>query len=397
MKLFNINLTHISKPAVWLVYVVFFACLLPVAIFSYKHPLYNWDMLAYMALVVKMENKDVNKVHDITYRNIRQNIPAEDYDKLTGGGLRRSRAENPAEFAGVLPFYAIKPLYIWSSYIFYKVGFSLPVSTVLPSIVAYLFIGLLLFHWLNRHHNLFFAFVAALLIMLSSVMIDVARLSTPDCISAFLLFTAFFFILERPSVLFTFLFLTGSVLARLDNIILSGLLLSFLFFSSRWTKKISLVQYIVMLAVLAVLYILVSGMAGEYQWDSFYYSRFVKYYDKEHEVQSSFSFSHYLALIQLRVIMAALYTHFSFFLLLVLVMLSTRFQEKFRNLPFELLFCVLLVFTIITRFVLFPNLEDRFYIAYYLVILILFMRQYKQENVFLKLPGKESMKLNRQD
>jgi hypothetical protein len=383
-KLFNISLSQVKSPAVWLIYFVFLACMLPVAIFAYKRPAHNWDMLAYMALVVKMENGDINEVHKITYNSARLNMPPGDYAKLIDGPLRQGRFQSGAEFNNVLPFYAVKPFYIWASYIFYKSGFSLTASTVLPSIVAYLLIGLLVFHWLNRHHQLVFSFVSGLLIMCSSIMIEAARLSTPDCISAFFLLTAFYFILEKPSVLFAFLFLTASVLSRLDNVILSGLLLSFIFFYKKWSKKISLVQYLVMLAILSAVYVMVSGLAKEYNWSSFYYPDFVKYYQPGHPGQPSFSIPGYMVLFYERVIMAILYTHASIFFLLVLIWLSMSYRGKFRNLPFELLFCLILVFTIVIRFVLFPDLEDRFYIAYYLVILIMFMRRYKQVNDFFK-------------
>ncbi|MEP7374655.1 MAG: hypothetical protein ABI675_14770 [Chitinophagaceae bacterium] len=384
MKLFNISLSQVKSPVIWLMYFVFLACILPIAFFACKRPAYNWDMLAYMALAEKMEKSDINDVHAVTYNSAKLNIPSDDYAKLIEGPLRQQRMESPAEFNRVLPFYAVKPLYIWLSYFFHKSGFSLPLSTVLPSIVAYLLTGLLVFHWLNIHHKLIFSFGAGLVIMFSSVMIEVARLSTPDGLSALFLLAAFYFILERPSLLFAFLFLTASVLSRLDNIILSGLLLSYLFFCKKWAKKISLIRYLVMLGILAAVYVMVSGLAKEYNWSSFYYPDFVKYYHPGHPSQPLFSISGYMALFYERVIMAILYTHASIFLLLVLIWLSMSYQGKFRDLPFELLFCLILVFTIVIRFVLFPDLEDRFYVAYYLVILIMFMRQYKQVSSIVK-------------
>ena len=384
MKLLNISLRHLNRLSAWLIYCCFLACLLVIAIFSYKHPSYNWDMLAYMALVVQIEKGDVNEVHKITYDNARQNLPVSEYNKLIGGDLRKSRMENSSEFNRILPLYAAKPFYIWMSYAFYKAGFSLPLSTVIPSIIAYLLIGLLLFHWLNRHHQLFLAFAGSLLIMYSSVMINVANLSTPDCVSALFLLIAFYFIVERPSVLLSFLFLTGSVFVRLDNITLSFLLLTFLFFSGLWKKKIPLVQYFIMLAVLAGVYLLISGIAGGDNWDPLYFPTFIKYYHPDHQAQSSFSVSNYLSLFSDRVVMALLYSQVSIFFLLVLIMVSTGLPAKLRSLTFEQLFCILLVFTIIIRFVLFPDLEDRFYIAFYVVILILFMQQYKSGIKFFK-------------
>ncbi len=384
MKLLNIGLRQINRLSAWIIYFCFLACLLPIAIFAYKHPAYNWDMLAYMALVVKIEKGDINEVHKITYVNARENIPVNEYDKLVGGDLRKSRLENPSEFNRILPLYAVKPFFIWLSYGFYKAGFSLPLATVIPSIIAYLLIGLLLFHWLCRHHRIFLAFAGGLLIMYSSVMINVANLSTPDCVSALFLLSAFYFILEKPSVLLSFLFLTGSVFVRLDNIILSFLLLTFLFFSGLRKKKIPRVQYFTMLAVLTGVYILISGMAGGDNWDLLYYPTFIKYYHPDHQAQSLFSVSNYLTLFSERVVMALLYSQVSIFLLLVLIMVSGGLPAKLRNLPFEQLFCILLVFTIVIRFILFPDLEDRFYIAFYVVILILFMQQYKSGIKFFK-------------
>ena len=44
-----------GKFFLFLLYVAFLFCLLPVAYFKYKHPAYNFDMLGYMALVVRMD------------------------------------------------------------------------------------------------------------------------------------------------------------------------------------------------------------------------------------------------------------------------------------------------------------------------------------------------------
>src|SRR6185295_893009 len=130
----NIGFRQLNRLSAWVVYFCFLGCILPIAIFSYERPSYNWDMLAYMALVVQMEKNDITEVHKITYDNARQSIPANEYSKLISGELRKSRMENPLEFHRILPLYAVKPFYIWMSYGFYKAGVSLPLSTVIPSI-----------------------------------------------------------------------------------------------------------------------------------------------------------------------------------------------------------------------------------------------------------------------
>ena len=122
-----------------LVYFTFLVCLLPVAYFTYKHPAYNFDMLGYMALVVRMDQtKDLGKVHTITYENARRIVPAEEYKKLTETpAFRKKFASDPLQFQKILPIYSVKPLYIGMCWLFYKAGFSLPAATVMPSILAY--------------------------------------------------------------------------------------------------------------------------------------------------------------------------------------------------------------------------------------------------------------------
>src|ERR1700721_855926 len=124
-------------------YLIYFLCLLPIGVLSVKKPAYNWDMLAYMALVIRMEHRDINQIHAMTYDNAKQNIPPEAYLLLTGNtsSYRKRMAENAIDFYGNLPFYTVKPLYTGLTYLFYKMGFSLTFSTVLPSISAYFLIG----------------------------------------------------------------------------------------------------------------------------------------------------------------------------------------------------------------------------------------------------------------
>jgi hypothetical protein len=362
-----------------LIYFAFFLSLIPIEIFAYKHPAYNWDMLGYMALIVKMSgSENIDEIHSITYNTAKQEIPARDYDNLTGSvPIRRTRFQNSSEFNAVLPLYAVKPLYIWLSFAFYKAGFSLPISTVLPSMLGYLLIGLLVFHWISKQHKQVLSFLSALLIMSFPFMIEAARLSTPDSISAFLLLSAFYFVLEKASVSGMFFFLALSVLARIDNVVICFALISFLFFREKHSSRISLAQYLTMISVLIGVYFLVSSMSGGRNWNIGYYPTFIKHYSTDHQLQPSFSITKYFSLLYERGIMAVLYTHFSLFSLLSIAMIGTQPSTSLRTMSIDTAFCFLLIIVILIRFFLFPDLEDRFYIAYYLVILIVLMRQFK--------------------
>src|SRR6266404_3077880 len=222
----------------FLIYLAFLVCLLPVALFTYKHPEYNWDMLGYMALVVRMDQtRNIDEMHEITYYNARQIIPADKYRRLIDTpSFRKKFASDPSEFEKLLPIYVVKPLYVWICYLFYKSGFSLPAATVMPSIISYLIIGLFLFYWLNKYFRSSIAFLGSFLIMFSIFTVAIAGLSTPDCLSALFLFIASYFILEKRNLALMFSFFLLSIFTRVDNIITCFFIISFLMFIPKWRR-----------------------------------------------------------------------------------------------------------------------------------------------------------------
>ncbi len=359
-------------------YLIYFLCLIPIGVFSVKKPAYNWDMLAYMALVIRVEQRDINQIHAMTYDNAKQNIPAEAYVMLTGNpsSYRRRMAENAIDFYGNLPFYTIKPLYTGLTYLFYKIGFSLPFSTVLPSILAYMLIGLLLFHWLKKYIKVFFALAAGLFLMYSIEIVNLGRTSTPDCLSGLLLLAAFYFILEKRSLLFAFPFLVVSVFCRLDNIINSCFILYFLTVTDKWEKKISFKQLILMLGILFGCYFTITyTTARDFGWNILYYPKLIQYFDVSYQFQHSFSLKKYLELAYSHAFTALLSSNLVLFLFIVLLLLINPLPVRFNQFNLEQLFCLILVLIIVIRYVLYPNLDDRFYIAFYLTILVLLVKK----------------------
>src|SRR4030095_10638331 len=88
----------------FLSYLAFLSCLLPVAIFTFKHPAYNFDMLGYMALIIRIDKNDLHEVHAATYEKARQVIPGEEYRKLTETPpFRKKIASDPLQLEKILP------------------------------------------------------------------------------------------------------------------------------------------------------------------------------------------------------------------------------------------------------------------------------------------------------
>jgi hypothetical protein len=363
-----------------LIYLAFLLCLLPVAIFTYKHPAYNFDMLGYMALIVRMDQThNIDEVHTITYNSARQFIPAEKYKTLTDTPPFRKKFEtDPSQFEKVLPNYIVKPLYIGTAWLFYKAGFSLPAATVMPSIVAYLIIGLFLFSWLKKYLQTAVAFLGGLLIMFSIFTVAVAGLSTPDCLSALFLFLSAYFILEKPNLAWMFLFFLLSIFTRVDNVIPCFFIISFLTFNKKW-KRISSKQYLLMVVALAIAYLCIILPVRQFGWSVFYYSEYAKHIDYSRDLDRAVSRSSWLALVWSKLVTAIVSTHFTFFLFLGLLVMGNPFVSS-RKLTFDQSFLLLLLSVIFFRFLLLPDLSDRFYFGFYLVIIILLVRKFSTIN-----------------
>ena len=364
-----------------LLYLGFFSCLLPAAIYIYKNPAYNFDMLGYMSLIIRMDQAhSMEEIHAITYSSARQNVPPEEYKKLTEAlPYRKKFATDALEFEKVLPNYIVKPLYTWLCWLFYKSGFSLPIATVLPSIVSFIIIGLFLFHWLRNYLPDIIAFPAAVLVMYSIFATAIARLSTPDCLSALFLFLSAYFILEKRSLTFMAFFLLLSIFSRVDNIITCFFIISFLTFSKKW-KRITKQQYFFMLAILVVAYLYIILPVRQFGWSIFYYTQYARHIDYSRDFDQPVTLLSYLSLIYSKLVTAFVSTHFTFFSFLGLLILSNQ-GFSFKKLSFDQAFLLLLASITVIRFLLLPDLSDRFYFGFYLIIIILLVRKLSSQNL----------------
>ncbi|MGH2612532.1 MAG: hypothetical protein ACRDFB_05730, partial [Rhabdochlamydiaceae bacterium] len=250
-----------------------------------------------------------------------------------------------------------------------------------PSIIVYFLIGLLLFYWLGSHFKPLFALLSSLLIMYTPFMIRIAGLSTPDALSSFLLFAAFYFIIERPSFIFLFIFFLLAIFARLDNIVTCLIILSFLFFYRKWEERITLLQYGTTAGALVACYFVITWFTVRpFGWNIAFYPAFTHNLNLVYQHNPAFSLKKYAALAYSRAITAVVYYQFTLFAFLALLVAVPAFKPN-HKLRFEQWFALLLIFVALFRFVLYPVLADRFYISFYLCILILLVKQYTKKDL----------------
>jgi hypothetical protein len=94
-----------------------------------------------------------------------------------------------------------------------------------------------------------------------------------------------------------------------------------------------------------------------------------------YQANTAFSFKDYLALSVTHIVSGFFFTHFIVFMLLALIVFINKSSTKFSLLNFEQSLLLVIFLSIAVRFILQPIIADRFYVAYYLLIIILLVKK----------------------
>lgn len=362
---------------------IFLLCIFAIAFWCYKKPAYNWDMLPYMAIVKHTETNNIDSIHAFVYSTAKIEITAPAYALLTdsSNNYRKTMAINSTEFFKQLPYYYIKPLYIVFVYAFYKIGFPLTKATELPSIISFLFISILFYFWLKKYVPATIAFAIALMLMLSSPILMSLRSSTPDFLSAAFLFAALYFIAEKNKPWLTLLFFSLAIFTRLDNIIAAFFFFTLLTICQIPGRQISKKKFILFTTLCSVACLATIFIASKFGWGSNYYP--VISYNTWHGTKP-FSLQEYFTAFYENTANGLIYTHIFLFAVIAIYVLIPSWPLKFKSLQFHQLLACTILLLFAARYILFPGIDDRFYIAYYLVLALLAAKTFAQTKSIAK-------------
>jgi hypothetical protein len=153
-----------KKKLLFSIYILF---LLLSNLLSYKKPSYDWDMLPYTAITLRLDGYDKSQIHDQVYRIAKDQLSAFDYYRLSASNPKRKKwFDNPASFNALLPFYVVKPLYNVCCFALYKCGIPILKATMLPSVFAYFVSGILLYIWLSKFLKHYLVLIISVFTML---------------------------------------------------------------------------------------------------------------------------------------------------------------------------------------------------------------------------------------
>ncbi len=217
-----------------------------------RFPGHNGDMPFYIALVIEKEQGSMEGVVERTKEILRQELPGNEYQDHAD----RISSSDPM----ILERYRIKPLYVLLVLAFHKLGFSYIHATLAPSLLCYFLIGLSIWQVTIKRLDPVKTFLACMSCMLIFPTLLLARLSTPDSLSCFILLNAVFLIYYGRNKILWYSLFTLAICIRLDNVVSE---LIFLFALWKWpvggfTNKLDTKKYMIMSLGLIVISLLVN-------------------------------------------------------------------------------------------------------------------------------------------
>ncbi len=351
---------------------IFLMVPLVVAVFAWQKPLYNWDLVPYIGSVLSREGYSSNQTHALTYKMLRRELPAQSYRRLIeahsppDGDYAWIVMQSSESFHQQLPFFNISWLYIALLQAIHRVGVSIVRAVSLVSIASYLGLCFLIFSWCSRFMQPWPAMVMSWCLSICPSMLQLPRIATPDPLSAFVLVLAVYLLLAREANGWFFALSVVSIWIRPDNLIVAGFSFAALWLAQpkRWR-----LWFGGMLSALAA-YELLQLAAPGYSWAVLFYHSFVSHLAFPAGQTINLTARMYLHAFGRGVIALGESSMISEFLLLGTIGLlafncRTQVGNPGRKLP---LLAGAMLLSIVVHFLLYPMVQDRFFIAEFIVL-----------------------------
>jgi hypothetical protein len=334
------------------------------------NPEWNFDSVAYVAAAKKGDFESREEWHAAAYTSVAQAAPKAALRKITRGSqYRKQLHQNPEYFETQLPFYRSKIVYVILIRVMDAIGVNPATASHLVSTASIVSLGLLAVLWAGVGGLNVWVFGAALCLMLSSPFRLAVGFSNPDPLCAAFLCWGIYSIRHGRKPLWGIALMTLAVLTRADAWIMVSLLLFWLYWSNPeiLSRKAAVGGWLV--SLVAVGSVMVA--TKPYSWGVVAQHTFVKKLFKPDEMDQTIAFNEYLNALW-RGAMGAYHlypTALGSFLLLSAVALgwvTIRKRDAHREPAIQLIGLAWLC--AVLHFLLFPSLNDRFYLATYFIV-----------------------------
>ena len=169
----NVFIRRLSAP---LLFFVLVTTALYVCIYN---PLYNWDMIGYIAVAKSFENQDVKSLHLFTYDKLRQSVPSKKYEAMVQDSYGLAINTDLSAFNEQIPLYKIRPIYTGLIYLLYRIGVDIVFATYIISGVSVCVAIAILYLMCDSFLPKPLIYAVPPLAVIFGIL-DIARYSTPD-------------------------------------------------------------------------------------------------------------------------------------------------------------------------------------------------------------------------
>jgi len=328
--------------------IIFLIILTLLCLFYISFPIQNGDIPFYIHSVISWEKAEEDAITQ-TLNILKEEFP-EDYYLKHSGQLLSATGE-------YYDYYRIKPFYTLLIAGFINTGIDYFLATKMPSLLGFILVALLSFFWILKIIKPYYAVILTSVILISGPINEIARLSTPDALSAFFTLLALYLLIYNKGRKWFYLSLLICIGIRMDNIILAAILI--ILWEITNSKPVNYTGIIISLIVLSITGFLLNFFFTK---DFFWLKN------------ASFMRSPGGYLRQVLIYIKSVSESYLMAILLMLLILQYFFPMSIFQKHGRILAGMAII--IFIRFLLFPSFEDRFYVAFYITTIIIIIQEF---------------------
>ncbi|MEE9423824.1 MAG: hypothetical protein V3V18_02460 [Methylococcales bacterium] len=336
----------------------------------------NWDMLGYVGSAVSIEEADVSYMHNYVYQEFRAYSTDEEFENLTNTyNYRKVMFQDQDAFNQQIPFYKMRIIFVFLILGLSKLGFNMfmvshMLSATLVSIGYYVF-----YHAYKKLINPIFWLFYPLFAIIFNI-INLTQTVTADSL-AFLWISLLCYSFINAHWKTFFLLLVTSILVRTELIFFVAIFSCYFMLFRPSQRIIAAASLLVSL----ILYLLINNYVGNYGWSTVFSFVFLSGMSATHPAEYSHvgvSFQQYLDVVinNLRLFVSnrsILLFETITLLQLILFWLSKKKECSISKMYSKLVKNSALTLTllslgyIISHYLIFPVLDSRFFVAQYVI------------------------------
>ena len=335
---------------------------------------YNWDGIAYTMAVQLDEGKTVSEAHSYTYSTLKAEVGPGLFRTLCcAGDYRQNQYDNPQNLNSMMPMYALKPGYIFLIRSVKNISGLNEYQTMkyisIFSSLGILILFFVVFFWQSGAMQ----FIWLPLAFLSQILF-LAKLMTPDAITALVFLASIIFLVNRRLYI-SYLLMAVSLTLRPDMIVATGL--AGLLPALNKDFRMAALNSVLFLSM----YFVISTSISHNGWWSHFYTSLVNTQSNLDTFNPVFDINKYFEILWGNTLWILTDSNYiTWFAATFLIMLISITQIKRKNYFWVNAVALTLTMAILIKYIIFPKVDSRVYLAILVPTLYVIMLNFTHNN-----------------